>query len=263
MPARASIIVAAGVCLQTAFTSRARRAQLFEGVDPRLRRFFAGGADVRRLLLHERVERNVAHPAGLGDDVPFDRLYRIGIRTASGREDVGETILRNRVTLARGLRQQYRRQVLVLGDACSVEQRDGVFDLGIGVVGERGRSQKPCGLGQILRHAAALLVEGCQRVLGFRVSELRGAAKELGRARKILREQLAFNVKQGEVVGGSGAGTAAWVAAGLGGAGLGAGLAAGFAAGGVVGGLSSTGVCADAGAVTAPDRASARMPAAA
>src|SRR5262252_11151465 len=98
--------VTAGVCLRTVFTSRARGAQLLERVDPRLRRFFAGGTDVWRLLLHESVEWNVAYPAGLGDDVPFDRLHRIGIRAASGREDVGETVLRNRVALARGLRQQ-------------------------------------------------------------------------------------------------------------------------------------------------------------
>src|SRR6516164_2882398 len=178
MPAQASIIVAAGVCLQTAFASRARGAQLLERVDPRLRRLLAGSTDVRLLLLHESVEWNVAYPAGLGDDVPFDRLHRIGIRAASGREDVGETVLRNWVALARGLRQQYRCQALVLGDAGSVEQRDSVFDLGIGVVGERGRGQKPPGLRQILRHAAALLVEGRERVLGFRVSELRGAGAD-------------------------------------------------------------------------------------
>src|SRR5262245_36153822 len=104
MPAQASMVVAGGVCLQTALPSRAGRAQLLERIDPGLRRFFAGGADVRRLLLHESVERNVAHPAGLGDDVPFDRLHWIGIRAPSGRKDVGEAILRNRVALARGLR---------------------------------------------------------------------------------------------------------------------------------------------------------------
>src|SRR5262249_16325226 len=143
MPAQASIIVAAGVCLQTAFASRARGAQLLERVDPRLRRLVAGSTDVRRLLLHESVEWNVAYPAGLGDDVPFDRLHRIGIRAASGREDVGETVLRNRVALARGLRQQYRCQALVLGDAGSGEQRDSVFYLGIAVLAHRRTGPQP------------------------------------------------------------------------------------------------------------------------
>src|SRR5262249_56271715 len=101
--------------------------------------------------------------------------------------DVGETVLRNRVALARGLRQQYRRQALVFGDAGSVEQRDGVFDLGIGVVGERGRGQQPYRLDQILRHAAALLVEGRERVLRFDISDLPAAAENLGRARKTFR----------------------------------------------------------------------------
>src|SRR5262249_61425877 len=97
MPAQASMMVTAGVCLQTAFTSRARRAQLLERVDPRLRRLFAGGTDVRRLLLHERVERNVAHPAGLRDHVPFDRLNRVRVPPASGRDGVVETSLRHPV----------------------------------------------------------------------------------------------------------------------------------------------------------------------
>src|ERR1700745_3644872 len=47
----------AGVCLQTRFASRAGLAQFLERVDPWFGRLFAGGADVRRLLLHESIAR--------------------------------------------------------------------------------------------------------------------------------------------------------------------------------------------------------------
>src|SRR4029077_8227146 len=85
----------------------------------------------------------VAHAAGLGDDVPLDGLHRIGLRAPPYRENAGETVLRHRVALARRLRQQDRRQVFVLGHTRPVEQRDGIFELGIGVVGGRGGGEKP------------------------------------------------------------------------------------------------------------------------
>jgi len=93
----------AAVCPQTGFASRAGLAQLFERVDPGLCRLFAGGADVQGLLLHEYVQRDVAHTASFGDDVPFDRLHRIGMRAATDCKNVGKTVLRNRVALARRL----------------------------------------------------------------------------------------------------------------------------------------------------------------
>src|SRR5262249_18196277 len=95
----------AGVCLQTGFASRAGLERLLERVDPRFGRLFTGGADIRRLLLHECVERDVAHTAGFGDDMPLDGLDRVGLRAAPHRENIGETVLRHRVALARSLRQ--------------------------------------------------------------------------------------------------------------------------------------------------------------
>src|SRR5262249_21272644 len=92
--------MAAVVCPPQAVASRARLARLLDPIEPGLRRLLAGGANLRRLLLHEGVERNVADAAGLGDDVPLDRLDRIGRDAAADRQHVGEPVLRHRIALA-------------------------------------------------------------------------------------------------------------------------------------------------------------------
>src|SRR4029078_8349597 len=117
LDARALARDEARVCLRSAATSRARLALLLERVEPGLRRLLGGGAGLRRLLLHECVERNVADAAGFGDDVPLDRLNRIGFATASDRKNIGEAVLRDRVALAGRFCQQGRRQPLVSGNA--------------------------------------------------------------------------------------------------------------------------------------------------
>jgi hypothetical protein len=69
------------------------------------------------------------------------------------------------------------------------------------VISERSGGHEPRCFRLILRHAAALLVEGGKGILSFRDSALRGAAEQLGRARKILGEQPTFEINEGEVVG--------------------------------------------------------------
>ena len=78
--------------------------------------------------------------------------------------------------------------MFVLGHPRPVEERDGIFELGIGVVGGGGGGEQPRCLDHVFRYAAAFLVQGRERVLGFRTSDLRGAAEERGGARKILRK---------------------------------------------------------------------------
>ena len=95
-----------------------------------------------------------------------------------------------------------RGRRLVPGDAAAVEQRDGVLDLGVDVVGGRCRREQPRGFVHVLGHAAAVLVERGEHVLRFRAPGLRGAAEQFGRAREILRKQLALEIEQAEVVGG-------------------------------------------------------------
>src|ERR1700692_4686569 len=120
------------------------------------------------------------------------------------REDVGETILRDRISLARGLVQERGSSQFVPGNANPVEQRDRVFDLGVGVIGRGRGGQQPGGLAQVLCHAPALLIEGSQRVLRFRISGLRSRAEELGRPSEVLAKDLSLEIKKGEIIGGSG-----------------------------------------------------------
>src|SRR5262249_10116110 len=178
-----------------------RRAHLGDIVDPGLGLFFGGGADLGRLLLRELVEERIAGAGGFGDQVPFDRLLRIGGSATAAREHAREPVLRDRTAAHRGFAEQRHRAFLVLGHAGAVEQRDRVLDGGVEVVGERGRGHPPRGLALVLGYPAALLVEGRQRILGFRASGLRRGLEQLGGAREILRELLPFQVEQAEVVG--------------------------------------------------------------
>src|SRR5215472_246380 len=87
--------MAAAVCPLTGIASRAGLAQLFQGIDPGFCRLFAGGTNVRWLLLHKHIQRDVAYAAGFSDDMPFDRLHRIGLRSPTDCKNVGKTVLRN------------------------------------------------------------------------------------------------------------------------------------------------------------------------
>jgi hypothetical protein len=107
-----------GVCPPRRAASRARR---LDRLDPGFCRLFAGCAHFRILLLGELVKRNVAHPAGLGDDMPFDGFDRIGTNSPPNRQNIGKPILRDRVSLAGRLLQEGDCGRLVLGNSCPIE----------------------------------------------------------------------------------------------------------------------------------------------
>ena len=120
------------------------------------------------------IEIGIAGAAGLGDDVPFDRLGRIGRHAAPGHQDARQPVLRDRAAALRRDQQQPGGGGFVLGDAVAVELRDGVFDHGVDIAGDRGEPHQPHGLGHVLRHAAAFFVHGGERVLRFRVAGIGG-----------------------------------------------------------------------------------------
>ena len=89
---------------------------------------------------------------------------------------------------------------MIHGHTGAVEQRDGVFDLGVGVTRAGGRGEEPARLLDVHLHAAAFLVERRQRVLGLRVAGVGRHLHELGGAAEVLRQQLAFEVEEREIV---------------------------------------------------------------
>ena len=99
-------------------------------VEPGLGGLLGGGAGVgRRACRRSRRASRSVSPRGLGDQVPFGRLDRIGRRAAALGEDAREPVLGDGAAAQRRLAEQRRGGLFVLGDAVAVEQRDGIFDL--------------------------------------------------------------------------------------------------------------------------------------
>ncbi len=115
-----------------------------------------------------------------------------------------QAVLGDRAALPGRLGEQGHRGGLVLRRAGAIVERDGVFDLGVDIVGERGGLQQPDRLFDVFRHAGAFLVEGRERVLRFRVPCVRGDAQQFSRAPQVLRQCLAVQIKQREVIRGLG-----------------------------------------------------------
>ena len=134
--------------------------------------FARGGLGLGAILRAEIGKGLVEHgdrPSGcFRDKVPFQALDLVDRRAESVHQHPGEAVLRDRAVLPRRLAQQRHRGGFVLRRAGAVEERDGVFDLGIDIVGQRRRLQQPHRLFDVLLDAGALLVEGRQRVLRFR-----------------------------------------------------------------------------------------------
>ena len=80
-------------------------------------------------------------------------------------------------------------------------QRDGVFDLGVDIVGKRRRLQQPHRLVDVLRNAGAFLVEGRERVLRFGIAGVGGDAQQFGGAADVLRQRLSVEIEQREIIG--------------------------------------------------------------
>ena len=67
--------------------------------------------------------------------------------------------------------------------------------------GARRDAEQARGFLQVLLHAAAILVERGQRVLRLRTAGVGGDAHQFGGAGEILRDDLAFEIEQREVIG--------------------------------------------------------------
>src|SRR5262249_50103259 len=93
------------------------RPHLREEIEPGLGSFLGGVARFGRLLLREVVEEGVARAHRLEDEVPLDRLDRVGrADAASDREDAGKPVLRDRAATHRSLAEEADRAWLVFRD---------------------------------------------------------------------------------------------------------------------------------------------------
>ena len=126
----------AAVCprRRAAVKSAARRC----GRQPVLGGVLGGVAHSLGLLGGENVEVGIARAAGLGDEVPLDRLGRIGRHAAPGHQDAREPVLRDRAAALRGLagkaaRRRLRSSAMPVPLNCG----DGVFDHGVDIAGDR------------------------------------------------------------------------------------------------------------------------------
>ncbi len=115
---------------------RPRGLRLFERVDPRLRLLRSFRHRRRVELGHEIVERDVGLAAGARDQVPFHGADRIARGTQAAGENAREAVLGDRAAVLRGLAEDRGGGVFVAGNAVAVIERDGVFDLRVGVVGK-------------------------------------------------------------------------------------------------------------------------------
>src|SRR5712671_5777402 len=85
------------------------------------------------------VERGVTLAGGFRNNVPFQRLDLVHRCALSAQQYTREAVLCDRTVLFGGLAQQRHRGDLVLRRAGTVIERDGVFDLGVDIIGERRR----------------------------------------------------------------------------------------------------------------------------
>ena len=82
----------------------------------------------------------------------------IGRHAAPGHQDARQAVLRDRAAAVRRFQKQLRGCRFVLVDAVAVELRDGEFDHGVEIAGDRGLPHQPHCLAHVLRHAAAFFV---------------------------------------------------------------------------------------------------------
>src|SRR5262245_29966852 len=201
MPGRISLPLILAMAVVCPRPWPASRLRLFPRREPRFRRLLGGGTIFRLLLGGKFIERYIAGTAGLGHEVPLHGVHGIGRNAATGRQHAGEAVLRDGAAAPRRLLQQGAGGGFVLRHAVAVEQRDGIFHLGVEIVGKRGGGKQAARLLAISRHAATFLVERRQRVLRLWITGLRRGLEQLGRAREILSELLALKIEQREIVG--------------------------------------------------------------
>src|SRR5712664_4003646 len=168
--------------------------------EPNPRALLGPGTILRTQGRQGLVERGVTLAGGFRNNVPFHRLDLVHRCALSAQQYTSEAVLCDRTVLFGGLAQQRHRGGLVLRRAGTVIERDGVFDLGVDVVGERRRLQQPHRLVEIFRNAGALLVEGRQRVLRFRIAGVGGDAKQFRGALEVLRQRLPVEIEQRQII---------------------------------------------------------------
>src|SRR3569623_1396903 len=133
-----------------------------------------------------------------GEQMPFDTLDLVLGHLLAFDQDMSQSVLRDRASLARGAVQERHGGAFVAFDAAAVEQREGVFDLGIEIVGECGGAEQLCGFDRVFLDTAAVLVKGRQRVLCFRNSFIRRLTEQFGGALEVLRKHQAIEKPQAE-----------------------------------------------------------------
>jgi hypothetical protein len=128
---------------------------------PGLGRLFPRLALFRRQLSDEIIEPQVGDAAFLGNKMPFDGFHRLGLDAKSGGQDPRQAVLGDGTAPARRFAEQCDRRLFVLLRSSAVEQRDGIFDLGLKVIGKRGFGEQLGGFRQVLGDPTALFVKGC------------------------------------------------------------------------------------------------------
>ncbi len=137
------------------------------------------GAFGRGERLQGVVEPRIGNASRGGQDVPLAGLDQVLRQPPPRGEDARHAVLRHRIALLGGAQEQLRARGLVLRDAVAVEQHDGILDLGRRDAVLRGQRQPLRRLGQVARHAAALLVEHAHRVLRLGLRCIRRPAEQL------------------------------------------------------------------------------------
>ena len=164
--------------------------------------FSAASRTVRRLLGGEHVELGIAGAAGLGDDVPFDRLGRIGRHAAPGHQNARQPVLRDRAAAARRLRAAaWRRRFRPSSVPLPLNCGDGEFDHGVEIAGDRRPAPSaawPAAMSFGTPRPSLYMVASAYCASGL--PAIGGGAEQFGGALEILRELLALQIEQAEIV---------------------------------------------------------------
>src|SRR5258708_19575255 len=137
------------------------------GAEPFARAGFRLGAILGAQFGQRLVQQGVAFARGFRDNVPFEALDLVHRRALSADQYARETVLGDRAVLPGGLAEQRHRGGLVLRRAGAVVERDGVFDLGIDIVGQRTGLQQPYRLVHALPAPGAFFAKAPERLLPF------------------------------------------------------------------------------------------------
>src|SRR5216684_7003503 len=139
--AQDDLSVSSGLGLAGFFPVGALRLRWRQGgssvAEPNARGLLGLGAILRTYARQRLVEHGVTPAGGFRDNVPFEALDLVHRHAQSGHQHTCKAVLCDRTVLFGGLAQQRDRGGLVLRRAGSVIERDGVFDLGVDIVGQR------------------------------------------------------------------------------------------------------------------------------